>query len=730
MRRDLKVVAVSYHGEDAFVAKDPLALRYYRLRPDEHFVLTALDGSRSLTALRDAYHQAFATRRITLPQLNALLMRFHQFGLVTADAAGQGPALRDRRRRETRKRLWGTLSNVLAMRLPGVDPDRGLNFFYPVVRPFFSPLFLCLAGFLCAGVLLHFLANFQSFMRELPSADLFLRAENLWLTMLVLSGTKILHELGHAFACKHFGGDCHQLGVMFLVFTPALYCDTSDSWLIPSRWQRAAVGAAGMLVEIFLAAIASIIWWNAEPGWTKTIAIQIMTVCTVSTLLFNANPLLRFDGYFILADLVNLPNLGQRSHAVLAGFFRRWWLGQPVSVEPMLSGTTRGWMMIYAVASMVYRWLMVGVILLYVLWMFEPVGIRSLGLALVVVAIVAMTLPLMISWGNALRRPVRRRGIRRGRWLLTFACLIGIIACALVPIPHAMETAAVVRPADLVSVFVTIPGTLASCSTAPSQIVNAGEPLVQLINPNVELERVQALGKRDAQRLLVAALKQSQRSHPEVSDQIPSAEAVLTELEARLEKKTRQQAQLQITAPIRGRIVSPMGIVSPVSTSEESDSLELPYWSGLPLDRENLGTFLETGTELCKLAPNEQWSIELYIPQRNREQLALEQEVEVMLDAHPGKRWRGTLKQIAERKAETIPFELSADGGGPIASEQVGSNFIPLKSYFQAKVELVTEEPALINGMRGVAKIHTKKESLWSRCRRGVAWRLKFNVAD
>ena len=118
----------------------------------------------------------------------------------------------------------------------------------------------------------------------------------------MIGGTKVFHELGHALICKHFGGECHQIGPMLLVFTPALYCDTSDSWMLPSRWQRAAVGMAGVATEILLAAVATMVWVSTAPGLTHYIAMNVMLVCSVSTLLFNANPLLRYDGYYVLSD--------------------------------------------------------------------------------------------------------------------------------------------------------------------------------------------------------------------------------------------------------------------------------------------------------------------------------------------------------------------------------------------------------------------------------------------
>ena len=165
---------------------------------------------------------------------------------------------------------------------------------------------------------------------------------NLFWLLLAIGAVKVLHELGHALACKHFGGEVHELGFMLLVFAPCLYCDVSDAWRLPSKWQRIAVSAAGMVVELVLAALATIVWWYAQPGVVQLVALNIMIVCTVSTLLVNGNPLLRYDGYYILSDLVETPNLWQRSREVLRRFASEWLLGEPAADDPLVPARTSG----------------------------------------------------------------------------------------------------------------------------------------------------------------------------------------------------------------------------------------------------------------------------------------------------------------------------------------------------------------------------------------------------
>ena len=145
-------------------------------------------------------------------------------------------------------------------------------------------------------------------------ADRVLAVENLLVMWLCFPVVKFLHELGHAYAVKNGGGEVHEMGIMLLVFTPVPYVDASAASGFRSKWRRALVGAAGMLTEILIAAVFIVVWVAAEPGWLRAIAFNVGLSAGVSTVIFNANPLLRFDGYYILSDLIEVPNLGARGN--------------------------------------------------------------------------------------------------------------------------------------------------------------------------------------------------------------------------------------------------------------------------------------------------------------------------------------------------------------------------------------------------------------------------------
>ena len=187
--------------------------------------------------------------------------------------------------------LIGSLNNLLAIRLPGLNPDRFLGWLYPYCRWLLSPGLVAVWAVMAFSAILLVSVQADELRARLPEFTLFFSPANiLWLAV-VIAVTKVIHELAHGITCRHFGGRCHELGVMFLVFMPCLYCNVSDAWVLPSKWQRAAVGFAGMYAEIGLASLATFGWWFTHPGTLNSILLDTMVVCSVGTLLINGNPL-------------------------------------------------------------------------------------------------------------------------------------------------------------------------------------------------------------------------------------------------------------------------------------------------------------------------------------------------------------------------------------------------------------------------------------------------------
>src|SRR5258708_5835427 len=260
----------------------------------------------------------------------------------------------------------------MALRLPWWDPDRFLS----RSLPFLAPVAGVGAFIMWCAVVFPGLVFWGVQWRELTDAiaDRLFAAETLWLIALVFPLVKALHEMGHAVVLKACGGAVHEMGLMFLVLLPFPYVDASASSAFRSRWRRIGVGAAGMLVETFVAALAMYVWVLVEPGQVRAVAFVVMVVAGVSTVIFNGNPLLRYDGYFILSDLLGIPNLANRANRYWGYVMRRFVFGGKNPAPATARGEAK-WLLIYAPAAYFCRIVVMTTIVLMIPGRFFSVGV-------------------------------------------------------------------------------------------------------------------------------------------------------------------------------------------------------------------------------------------------------------------------------------------------------------------------------------------------------------------
>ncbi len=657
-RRDLIAAPLQFRGTRYWSVKDPLSLRYYQLCDEELFILEQADGESSFDVIKQRFERRFAPRKLDSHELYAFLGTLHREGLLTSQVAGQGDQLLERHERTGRQEVLQALTNVLAIRFRGLDPEPFLRVVYPMVRWMFSRFAILTSLFLIFGALLSLCVYVETFVARLPRLQTFLSVENLVLMAVVLACCKVLHELGHAFTCKHFGGQCHELGVMLLVFTPCLYCNVSDAWMMRGKWQRIAISAAGIYVELVLASLCTWLWWFSQPGVLNAMFLNVMFVCSVSTILFNGNPLLRYDGYFILADLIELPNLRQQSQTLLRQFATRC-----LGIEPRKTWTLqrrhRVQIALYAIASLIYRWVLVAAILLVVYHTLEPYRLESIAQLLAVFVLGGMLVAPMWQMIRVVREP--GKGSERRGWRAACLGLVltgGVILLGLIPVSRHVTAPVVIEPASAARVHVTVPGTLTQFAGI-GQHVEAGEVIAKLTDAQLE-RRIAALqGERDVRKLHTEQLAKLQvlergASNDGAGSQIVTAKEALAAAQRQLDQKLRDHARLTITAP-RSGIVLP-DRPKRVRVSNE----QLPTWSGTPLDERNLGSYLDTDTVVGLIGdPHDLKGIAL-IDQTEIERVAIGQSVRVLVDELHEQVLIGMVAEIARVEAEQAPPELIA----------------------------------------------------------------------
>ena len=312
-RADLLATRVESVGATTWVVKDPLTLEHFQFSAEEYALLDWLREPTTIAELQRLFNQRFSPQTITPHSIWDFLSRLHGSGLLISASTGQGQELLARRDRDLVRRWAFSWSGLLGIRFRGVDPDRFLTAVRSSCNWLFSPAIALASLAVVLYAISILIGHFDEFRHRLPEISALVDWRNLPWLLVAIGTVKILHELGHALACKHFGGEVHELGFMLLVFAPCLYCDVSDAWRLPNKWRRIAISAAGVIVELVLAAVATIVWWHAQPGIVQLVALNVMLICTINTLLINGNPLMRYDGYYICSDLVEVPNLWQRS---------------------------------------------------------------------------------------------------------------------------------------------------------------------------------------------------------------------------------------------------------------------------------------------------------------------------------------------------------------------------------------------------------------------------------
>ncbi|MCA9068782.1 MAG: HlyD family efflux transporter periplasmic adaptor subunit [Planctomycetaceae bacterium] len=710
-RRDVRSHPLQFGDRRYWGLKDPVSLKYYQLRDEEYRIYQMLEGPVSLEDIRRQFEKEFAPKRISLSQLQSFLGMLHGEGLLITDARGQAEELLERHRKHIQREFWGKFANPLAIRFRGVDPERFLNWLHPRMQWLLSPVCVVLSFLLLMSALLLVTVNFQSFTNDMPDFESFFGWRNAVLLVVVFSITKVLHELGHAISCRHFGGECHELGVMFLVFTPCLYVNVSDAWMLPNKWHRIAISGAGMYVEMILASIATFLWWFSEPGMLNALCLNIMVVCSVTTVLFNGNPLLRYDGYYMLADWVEVPNLRQQAMALIKQYSGRFFLGTDLENERVLPGRHRLALVGYALAAIVYRFIVLGTILWFIHEVLKPYRLEILAQVLAVVTVAGLVIGPAIRAVKFLRDPLRTQDVNWSRLFVrggfVLCLLIGVL---LIPFPHTVKSAAVIQPLDATRIYIAVDGTLEQ-AIAPGTSVQPGDELGQLHNLDLQKEVQETIGRINVQEKKLENLRQLQRNNPAANELIPAAEQTLADLKSQLEERQENLQRLTIKAPVAGTVLPPM------SQPKSKGQGELPEWSGSPLEERNRNCFLKVGTLFCLIGDAQKMEAVLVIDQADVQFVREGQRVRLKLSERPGEILTGTVQDVAQIDLKVTPRELIQHEDLPTRMNEQGRPELVSTSY-QARVALDTDKASLLVGTTGSAKIETAPLSLASRLSR------------
>jgi putative peptide zinc metalloprotease protein len=419
LRKHAQIHRHYYSGELWYVLQDHATGQFYRFTPVFFQVIGLMDGNLTMQELWEKAMERFGDDAPTQGDMVRLLSQLHSANVLQCDIPPDTEELFRRQRQIEVSKLKNTLRSPMAVRLPLFDPDKFLSNTIQIVGPLFTIygvllwLAVVITGVIFAGL------HWSELTRDMT--DRVLSAQNLVLIWFIYPVVKALHEFGHAYSVKRWGGEVHEMGIMFLVLMPIPYVDASSSTAFAEKWRRVLVDGAGIMVELFVAAVALFVWINAGEGVVRSAAYNVILIASVSTVMFNGNPLLRYDGYYMLSDILEIPNLTMRSINYLGYLFQRYLFGLKKIEPPYIGPGQRFWLLSYSVASFIYRIFVYTAIILFISGKFFIVGVL-LGIWAVFSMVI---IPAYKRINFVLLSPVLRD--KRGRAVLTSGFILAAV---------------------------------------------------------------------------------------------------------------------------------------------------------------------------------------------------------------------------------------------------------------------------------------------------------------
>jgi len=636
LRTDLAFTPQTSGGRTHYIVEDPLNSRFFRIGRVEYTFLSLLDGR---TTVHDALRKLsnlMPNHTLTETDSAELCRWLVEMELAQTPESSQASRLA-RQATDVEKRQSLARWNPLVFRVSLFQPDRLLSSLNKAVGWLYSlPVFFFWLALVAVGAFKIF-ADWDRFAAS--SYGIFAPDNWLWIgaCWIVL---KILHEASHGIVCKRYGGDVRETGVLFILFAPLAYVDVTSSWRFRSRWQRMHVAAAGMYIELAIAAVAALVWSSTEAGWLSNLCFNTVVMASVTTIVFNANPLMKFDGYYVLSDAVGIPNLYVLGQQYVRYLGRKCLLGMFARL-PNWPDSKGGLTRIYGVMSFFWRILVCVSLTVTAATLFHGAGVvlACLGVVLWVGLPASRFARLFFNW-KAAEQP------RRLRFLLTTAALATLLITVFgfVPWPGASEAPAIVEYSPHTVVRAASSGFVRAIHVQSGQQVEEGQLLVTLENRELSHELT----------ALELEIRQSEirgRQHEQQGElAAQQAEAKKREsLQKQLAEKRQQVDGLKVHAPRAGKVVR-----------RDLDTLA--------------GTYLELGDEIVSIGDERQKDLRVSVGQNDLDTISKRTGKSLRVNLPQQPLWESRLDKVNPRAtlAPTHPA-MAAANGGPLPVKNVAS---------------------------------------------------------
>jgi len=667
LRSDLKVSRQVMSERVSFVIKDTLKTQYFRFDEEEWKVISLFDGTRTLEEMVVAYNSTESKLQIDHSTLKDYQQKLEEMKLLESSKRDQNIMLIEKMKEMRKSRLLSQKGTLLYRRFPVIDPDKFFNKIIPHIGFFWTKKFFVLAigsMILAASLIFYDWNGFEQGVRQVFSFSE-MSAFNwllLWITIFAIIG---VHELGHGLTCKYYGGEVHEIGVLLLFFQPCLYCNVNDAWLFDQKWKQIMVTVAGSFIELAVGTIFVYIWFISPPQTLlNTLSLQVVSVCTAATVLFNFNPLVKLDGYYLLADFLEIPNLRDSSFSYVKYFVSRYIFFQKPEEIP---GTRREKIIFFTYGVLSLMWvtsLTLGLFFLAKTFLTE----NYFGFGVVVSMWVAYKLfgshmkkagvfliQFLLSHKVFFQSP-------KGRKIAAFGLLF-FLSLFLIPVSYTVNGHCLLEPTFTQVIRAGSDGFLRKLLVDDGYVVKPGQVVAELENTSLHYDRVIQSLAVDKMSIRVKQAMRDDLTHKS------GLESEMVAKQAEFKELDRQVNALKLT--FEG--VKEEGVISC------NDIIR------------KLNTFIKAGDELCRVNGVAQLKAVIEIPEDQVRFVAENDTVEFKVLSSPFKTYVG---QVARIRTLSRPDTIN-----------------PKAKQYSAEI-LFRNPGDLRPGMTGVAEVGTKSVSV------------------
>lgn len=677
-----------YRDHVVYLLEDQLSGNFHRLTPQTYQLLGQMDGEHTLDEVWAWGCEYLGDDMPTQNDLVHVLYNLFKANVLHSNKPPDIETLGQRILKHKRRTLLQKIKSPLGIRIPLWDPEKFLQRSYWFVKPFIGWKGVVLWLFVVACGTLLASRHWEELI--LNTSDKVLSLNNILWIIVLYPIIKAIHELGHAYMVKRWGGEVHEIGIMFLVFFPVPYVDASAAAGFKNKRSRMLVGAAGILVEVFIASLAMIFWAYAEPGVARAIAYNVMLIAGVSTILFNGNPLLRFDAYYVLSDYLEIPNLGNRANKYFFYLCKRYVWRLPDLQSPSENLKESAWLIGYAVLSYFYRMVIMLVIALYVASTLFFIG----ALLAVWVVFNSFILPIVKGVGNVMRDH-QWQGFRTRTMVIAATGIFSLLTIiSFVPVPYTTTASGILSAPEAAAVYTGESGFVAEIYVKHGQTVKQDDVLLRISNKTLETQanKLEAM-LREAHSQYQSSLA-GVKENPE---QVSIAKEIMKFRESEYQRIQEKLKQFDVRAHLSGSI-------------------------SLPNEQLLQGRFLERGELLGHIIKSDTLLALAFIDQDSIEPVRRDvQSVDVRLVSDISNTLNATIVRSTPASSFELPSPvLTVEGGGGIPRDPKATNGLKsFNPYYRLELSLNETPPVLLNQQLYVRITHSP-EPLAARWYRSV----------